>query len=336
MDKVKRLDEQIKSRVAEQKTALSKVPYKSVEDIDREIARLNKEVESGTLKLVDERKAVTEMGQLNRAKKSFGTLDQSRKGIEDLREQIADLKKGLDDPEAKALSEKYNTIQEELNKIKAEQDDVYKNINGLRDQRTKLQAEQQEAWTAMKTFKDKHFEQKRAYREYENEAYRIRRDKQKKEQDDFHAGKRRENAQKRLEEASAPAFQDEILTAQGLIRHFDPSYQVAKEDVAPSKYAANAERKVNDEAFKGMKVVKKQDEDFMNFGGGKKKGKAGKKAAPEVAKFNLHEGVFADLGKVKVDAPAGPADVPRVIEQLKEKIDQWKADQKKQTDSVSD
>jgi uncharacterized coiled-coil DUF342 family protein len=336
MDKVKRLDEQVKSRIAEQKTAKSKVPYKSVDEIDRQIAALQKQVDGGLMKLVDEKKALSEISQLNRAKKSFGGFDASQKAIDDLRAQIAELKKGLDDPEQKALSEKYNSIQNELNEIKGSQDEVYKNLNSLRDQRTKLQAEQQEAWTALKTFKDEHYERKRAYRDYENEAYRIRREKQKKENDEYHAGKRREAAQKRLEEASAPAYQDEILTAQGLVRYFDPAAAAtSKEAAAPSKYAASAQRQVNDDAFKGMKVMKKDDEDFMNLGGGKKKGKGGKKAPATGEKFNLNIGVLEDLSKVKVDAPSSQADVPRVLEQLKEKIEQWKADQDKKTQEVS-
>ncbi|KIW05617.1 uncharacterized protein PV09_03488 [Verruconis gallopava] len=332
MDKIKRLDEQVKSRIQEQKNAKSKVPYKSVDEIDRQIAQLQKQVDGGMMKLVDEKKALNEISQLNRAKKSFGSFDQSQKSIDELKNQIAELKKSLDDPEAKALSEKYNSIQNELNKIKSDQDEVYKNLNSLRDQRTKLQAEQQEAWNALKAYKDEHYEKKRAYREYENEAYRIRREKQKKEQEEYYASKRREAAQKRLEEASAPAYQDEIMTAEGLIRYFDPSSAPAKEAAAPGKYAAAAQRTVNDDAFKGMKVVKKDDEDFMNLGGGKKK-KGGKKggAASATEKFNLNIGVLEDLSKVKVDAPSSQADVPHVVEQLKEKIAQWKADQDRKT-----
>jgi chromosome segregation ATPase len=334
MDKVKRLDEQVKSRIQEQKNAKSKLPYKSVEDIENQIDSLQKQVDGGMMKLVDEKKALSEISQLNRAKKSFGGFDASQKAIDDLRAQIADLKKGLDDPEAKALSEKYNSLQNELNQIKSEQDEVYKNLNSLRDQRTKLHGEQQEAYVAWKTYKDEHFAKIRAFREYEQEAYRIRKEKQRKENDEYHAGKRREAAEKRLEEASAPAYEEEILTAQGLIRYFDPSSVPAKEASAPSNYAASAGRTVNDGAFKGMKVMKKDEEDFMTLGGGKKK-KGGKKSgAAATEKFNLNIRVLEDLSKVKVDTPSSQADVPRVVEDLKKRVEEWKADQEKETQKV--
>lgn len=55
-EQIKKLDEQLKARIAEQKAARSRVAFKNVDEIDREISRLDKQVESGTMKLVDERK----------------------------------------------------------------------------------------------------------------------------------------------------------------------------------------------------------------------------------------------------------------------------------------
>jgi chromosome segregation ATPase len=344
LDKIKRLDEQLKARINEQKTARSKLQYKSVDEVDRQIAHLQKQVDSASMKLVDEKKALNDISQLNRQKKSFGGIDEAEKGIADLKAQIAELKKTMDDPEAKALSEKYNAIQKELDDIKAEQDVVYKSINQLRDQRTKLQNEQQEAWQALKAYKDDYFERKRAFRDYENKAYQIRREKQQAERQAYEASKRKAIAAQKLEEASAPAFQDEILTAEGLIRYFDPSAVAAKEVAAPSKFAASTGRTVNDDAFKGMKAVKKDEQEDFFIGGGGKKKKGGKKAAAAAgtstpaettSKFNLNIGVLEDLAKVKVDAPSSQADIPKLIETLKEKVSKWKADQDKQTKEVS-
>lgn len=335
----------MKARINEQKTARSKLQYKSVDEVDRQIAHLQKQVDSASMKLVDEKKALNDISQLNRQKKSFGGIDEAEKGIADLKAQIAELKKTMDDPEAKALSEKYNAIQKELDDIKAEQDVVYKSINQLRDQRTKLQNEQQEAWQALKAYKDDYFERKRAFRDYENKAYQIRREKQQAERQAYEASKRKAIAAQKLEEASAPAFQDEILTAEGLIRYFDPSAVAAKEVAAPSKFAASTGRTVNDDAFKGMKAVKKDEQEDFFIGGGGKKKKGGKKGAAAAAgtstpaettsKFNLNIGVLEDLAKVKVDAPSSQADIPKLIETLKEKVSKWKADQDKQTKEVS-
>jgi hypothetical protein len=80
------------------------------------------------------------------------------------------------------------------------------------------------------------------------------------------------------------------------------------------------------------------------MGGGGKKKKGGKKgAAPAgtstpaetTSKFNLNIGVLEDLAKVKVDAPSSQADIPKLIETLKEKMGKWQGDQDKQTKEVS-
>ena len=74
MDKIKKLDEQLKSRINEQKAARGKVSYKSAEDVDREIARLEKDVDGGQMRLVDEKKALIIFGEKGKAGKSFVTF----------------------------------------------------------------------------------------------------------------------------------------------------------------------------------------------------------------------------------------------------------------------
>ncbi|PSK56939.1 hypothetical protein B9Z65_6563 [Elsinoe australis] len=340
MDRVKRLDEQMKTLQAEQKTARSRMPFRSADEVTQQVDRLQKQVDTGMMKLVDEKKALAEITSLNKQKKSFGTLDESQKKIDNIKAQIAEEKKKLDDPESKALSDRYTEISSELDKIKAEQDEVYKNLNGLRDERTKLHEEQQTKYAAVKELKDKYYAARRAAAEYEKEAYRIRKEKQKAENDAYHAGKRRQVAQQKLEEASAPAYQDEILTAQGLIRYFDPSSAEAKAANGPGKFAAQASRTVDSSAIKGTALKKKTDDDDDNYfvGGGGKKKKGGKKggaaASPAPSggdKFNLSIGVIEELGKVGVDTPMNQGDVPNVVEQLKQKLAHWKSDQDKKT-----
>lgn len=219
-EKISALDAQLKSRMAEQKAAKSRVPYKSVEEIDREIQRLGKQVDAGTMKLVDEKKALAEISSLRKQRKGFAGFDEAERGIQDVKAQIAELRKTLDNPEVKALSQKYDGINQELQSIKAEQDKAYSSLSSLRDERSKLYSEQQEKYSAMKDIKDKFHKARLAHRDYEQELYRQRQERQKAEREQFQKQKRREIASKKLEEASEPAFMDEIITADGLIRYF--------------------------------------------------------------------------------------------------------------------
>lgn len=341
-EKINALESTLKARIAEQNNSRGKMSFKNVEDIDREIARLEKQVDSGTLRLVDERKALSDISQLRKQRKGFAGLDEAQKGINELKAQIAELRKTLDNPEAKALSDKYTEIQKQLDAIKAEQDGVFKNLNSLRDERTNLRNDQQKKYAAIREIKDAYFKARRAYKEYEDEAWRVRRERQKAERDAFEREKRKKVADKKLEEASALAYTDEILTAQGLIRHFDPTYNFASlglddKKTEGSNFRAGVGRTVDDSGLKGMKVVKKDDaEDYFVGSGGKKGKKGGKKgAAAEGGKFNMNVGIIEDFAKVKIDPPMNQSDVPAAVEKLASKIQEWKKNQASKTEEVS-
>ena len=348
-EKIASLDAQLKNRINEQKTARARVSFKNVEEVDREIARLEKQVDTGTMKLVDEKKALAEISSLRKQRKGFAGFEESEKGINDVKAQISELRKQLDNPEAKALSEKYSEVAKELDAIKAEQDEAYKGISSLRDERTKLHAEQQEKFSAIRAIKDTYFQTRQAFRDYEQEQWRIRKERQKAEQDAYQKEKRRKIADKKLEEASEPAYMDEILTAEGLIRFFDPSAPAASKSLrGPSGFAAEAQRTIDDSDIKGTKVSRKDERDdtyFMGTGG--KKGKKGKKGGakdgangspapgtPTEGKFSLSIGVMEELGKVGVDSPMNQGDVPAVVEKLKAKLEAWKSQQADKTKEV--
>ncbi|MCJ1390304.1 hypothetical protein MMC18_003162 [Xylographa bjoerkii] len=341
-DKITSLDAQLKSRIAEQKVARSRVSFKNVEEVDREIQRLDKQVESGMMKLVDEKKALAEISSLKKQKKGFAGFEEAQKGIDGVKAQITELRKSLDNPEAKALSDKYNDIAKTLDEIKAEQDDAYKSLSSLRDERTKLHAEQQTKYSAMRDIKDAYHKARVAYRDHEQELWRQKQERQKAERDAYQKEKRRKIADKKLEEASDPAYMDEILTAEGLIRYFDPSAPAASKSLrGPSGFAAEPQRTVDESSIPGTKVSKKEDRDdtyFMGTGG--KKGKKGRKPngtaspappTPTDGKFNLSMGVIEELAKVNVEPPMNQTGVASVVEKLKEKLDHWKTDQEKKT-----
>lgn len=346
-EKITALDAQLKARMAEQKTARSRVAFKSVEEIDREIQRLEKQVDAGTMKLVDEKKALAEISSMRKQRKGFAGFDEAEKGIQEVKAQISELKKTLDNPEAKALSQKYDGINKELQDIKAEQDKAYNSLSSLRDERSKLHADQQEKYSAMREIKDQFHRARLAYRDHEQEMYRQKQEKQKAERDAYQKEKRRTIANKKLEEAGEPAYMDEILTAEGLIRYFDPSSTVetAKSLRGPSGFAAEAQRNVAESEFQGTKVSRKEDrEDNYFMGGGGKKGKKGKKGSatgspapstPTEGRFNLSMGVIEELAKINIEPPMNQAGVPAVVEKLKAKRDHWKTDQDRKTKDVS-
>lgn len=327
-----RNEAEIKRLIQEQKDARGRAGFKSADEIESKIASIQKQVDSGTMKVVDEKKALDSISQLKRQKKGFTALDDLQKQIDTKRSENAELRKTFDNPEARALQDKYEANQKELDEIKASREGDRKNVDSLKETKDKLYAEREDARKALKAVKDSYYEQRRAYKTWEDNYYQQRRERVKAERDANEKEKRRRIAESKLEEASEPAFLDEIRTAEGLIKHFDPSYSTTEGETETGKFAASAQRTVDESGFKGMKVMKKEEEDFFIGGGGKKKGK-GKKATPASAeKFNMNIGIIEELAKVGVDPPSTKDDVPAVVEKLKEKRDEWKKNQKEQTE----
>lgn len=202
----------------------------------------------------------------------------------------------MQNPESKALSEQFNKLQAELDVIKAEQDGAYKNISALRADRDKAYNDMQEKYHALKKVKDDHWAAKKAFQHYEYEARQRARERRKHEQATYELEKKKERAAKLYEEASEPAYLDQIRQGESLLRFLDPSYTKESAPLkAPSQFTASAQRTVEDSGIKGMKVVKKDEEDY--FKPSVKKGKKGKKA-PEAAtpssKYNCPPQVMAD------------------------------------------
>lgn len=313
------------------------MPFKSTEDVDREIARLEAQVNGGMMKLVDEKKALAEISSLRKTRKNFSQFDDAQKQIDDLRAKIKEIKDSMDDPEAKALSEQYTKIQAELDVIKAEQDEAYKSLSSLRDERTKLQAEQSEKFQAIRKLKDEYHTARKAFAEYEKERRARDRERQQAERDRIAKERRMERAQKMLAEASDPAYLEEIRRANSLLHFFDPSHVADKSTplLANKGLGAEAQRKVDESGIKGTKLVSKKDRDEDLFAPAKK-GKKGKKAPAEPASktFQVPPSVIEDCAFIGVDPPMSPADVPAVTEKVKAKLENWKKEQPEQTKRV--
>lgn len=343
-EQIKKLDEQLKSRIAEQKAARSRVGYKNVDEIDREIDRLDKQVNGGLMKIVDERKTLDVISNLRKQRKSFAGFDESQKSIDDLKAKIKALRESLEDPKAKALDERIVKAQAEFNAIKAEQDEAYQNTNVLKERRDKLYAEQQEKYLAVKKIKDDHYNAKKSCQAYEFEVWRRAKERQKAEREAFERERRRERAEKLLAEARDPAYLDEIRRAESLLRYLDPSSTItAAPLLPPSGLSAAAQRTVDASDIKGTRVVRKDErEDSYFMGTGAKKGKKGRKTAVGApastiapGKFSLPPSLVEDCNIMGIDPPMGTAEVPSVIEKVKGKLAHWKGDQRAQTEKVS-
>ncbi|KAK0671130.1 hypothetical protein QBC41DRAFT_62406 [Cercophora samala] len=336
-DQIKRHEETVKRLINESKADRAKLPVKNLEELEEKIARLERDVNSGMMKLVDEKKALNEISNLRKQKKLFGGFEQQQKLIDENKAKIKEIKDSLDTPEAKKLSEEYNTLQAELDVIKAEQNVARDNIGKLRDERTRLKNEKDAKWNELKVFRDEYYTQKKAAQAYEREQKAKRAEREAAEREKYAKEKRMERAKAMLAEASEPAFLEEIRRANSLLHFFDPSHQTVEKAplVANKGLGATDIRKVEAADLKGVRLVRKEDrdEDYLPAA---KKGKKGKKnkaegAAAASTKFSLPPAVMDDCKTLGISLPSGAADVPAAIEAIKAKLANWKSNQEAET-----
>ena len=138
---------------------------------------LEGEVESGKLKLVDEKKnlkRVTDLRSLRKQMSVFTTAEESIKSDISKRKALQDeLSSTTQTPEAKALSEEFNRIREEMTKLKGENDELFAKRGELKTQREELQKERDKAYEHKKSLQDEYYKQRDAYRAWNEHNRKV-------------------------------------------------------------------------------------------------------------------------------------------------------------------
>ncbi|PWN99528.1 hypothetical protein FA09DRAFT_333822 [Tilletiopsis washingtonensis] len=360
-DEIKNVQEGMRQKLDTLKTAKSKANYKSTAEVDAQIQRLEASVDGGKMKLVDEKRALSEISQLRKSRKAVEAFGAQQDSIDADKARIDELKASLDDPASKAQSKRYDEVREALDALQKEADKAYGSRSKLLDQRTALSKKLDELYAARK-------ERQAAFRTANDVYYaKVTKDREarhaaaKEEQRKYEEGKRKEHEAQMREDAALPAFAKEIEDCEVLINYFSGNSSVSAPRSAEAKAAVSGAkalevRQVEADASLGRVVKKKgeSEEDAYFLGGGGKKGKKGgakKKGTPlalgqapdeaEVAAaapatsanapLNVPLGTLSALLALSIPPPTSSGDVPRVVDNLKLKREYFVSNQAQQT-----
>ncbi|KAI0347556.1 hypothetical protein BDW22DRAFT_1405056 [Trametopsis cervina] len=324
------VQETIQKKIKDLNASKAKQSFKSVAEVDERIKQLDKQVESGNMKLADEKRALAEITSLRRSRRAVEGFQAEESSIQSERATAEELKKQLDDPERKATSDRYDAIQAELDELKKQGDEVHASRT-LQAELDVLYNRKRESALHYREANDKFFA-----KVSEDRARRAERERAQRAADE--EAKKLEIVTRLREEAEVPAFQAQIEDCQTLINSFSgkPSGQLSITDAEKEK--ANLVgvpdldiRKVDSSASEGLVVRKKKGEDdesyFVGGGGKAKKGrKQGGKPAPGADasvpepsssdRLNVPLATLSALLSLSIPPPVSSADVPRVIQDL--------------------
>ncbi|KAJ9117427.1 hypothetical protein QFC22_004277 [Naganishia vaughanmartiniae] len=369
-DQMKRLQDGISNKIKDVNSQKSKLPVKNRDEAEQRITHLDKQIESGTLKLIDEKKSLNEISLLRRSLTSLTKLTTLEESIASDRAQVDELKKTLDDPESKRVQARWDELKAEMDGLREEGRKAWDERNGLFEKRNELQKQMDDLYTKKKEANQKNRDAQDAY-------YAKIREDQKAKQDRFRAQKAAEESVRREEEitrmredAKIPAFEREIEDCGVLIGWFNGKFG----NKVPETHAGNAAsaadearvlegvkelnlRKVED-APVGSVLKKNADEQdpwaSLAGTGGKKGKKGGKKSAAPAAvngsaangetstpptpsanpsaPINLPFALLTAILNLSIPPPANAADVHRCIADLEHKKAWFEANQKKKTE----
>lgn len=329
-EQIKNVDTGLKRKIAEIQKLTAKNNFKSAAEIDARVAYLDDLVGTGTLKLADERRHVKEMTSLRKLRKDYADVEKQQEAIDKDKEKIAELKKKLGAVGNKEVQQQFEKVQKELDEINDSNKSTYSKRTELINKRNEI-----------KKLKDAKYDEIRRLRsEFDAELTKFKTtlaEEQKKRDEEYKAQraeqrqlKRREAAEKKLTEASVPAFTKEINEIQSLLSYFDPSYVKPQKNAVAEATKSTVESKVNIrqvEMPSDVVVLKKEQQSFFEGS----KSKKTKKKAPKVKNFTVDSDVIISLTDLSIPLPTKTDEVPNTINVLKETLSALQSKQEEQT-----
>ena len=93
------------------------------------------------MKLVDEKKALSEISTLKRTRRQLEASGSADDAIAEDRARIDELRKMLDDPEAKKVSDQFDALKKEMDGLREEGNKAFEERGKLFDERNALSAQ---------------------------------------------------------------------------------------------------------------------------------------------------------------------------------------------------
>lgn len=84
---------------------------------------------------MNEKKALQEISTLKKTRKTVESFATAQSSIDEDKKKIDDIRAGMDDPEAKAISDKFNAAKSELDAINKAHDEASKGRDAIYDER---------------------------------------------------------------------------------------------------------------------------------------------------------------------------------------------------------
>ncbi|CAM9420671.1 unnamed protein product [Ectocarpus sp. 12 AP-2014] len=312
----------------------SSLKFKTVGEIETAIRQMEARQQTSSMSLAEEKRLIKEMEQLKTSKKTAAQFMSQEEMVKGAKDGYGAARKTESEKKAelRAVQEKLKAAFTVLEEMGAKRDEEGGGVNALYEQKKALHEEINVKIEEIKDLRSAHRAKLDHWYNCRRERTKFKRALQKAEWLERVAAKNAHTKALEEEEAKKIPYESEMVLCDTLVSYLETTFMNVKGE-APKAAAVAAPQAATNDEFKGMKMVmkKRQDEEFIVMGGGRKKGGGKKKAGGKNAAGGKNTIVHAidtmeSFSMLSIAPPPNKAAVPDAIKALKEKK-AWFAEQ---------
>lgn len=335
LEELSQLQASMKKKTTSLKALQSKIPFKTLVDLEDHILKLERQVESGKLKIIEEKRVLSEISQLKRNKKNFDAIHALEDEIDEERQKLDKIRALLDEGKNNSINSEYDELKQQLEKLNLSSNDEWNKKSKHFEKKDELKKLIDEQYNLRREAISK-------FNDANDEFYNWRREDQKRRQAQAEERKKQEEKEKLAELiaeeralAELPAFENEISQCNLLLNYFakltNTQVAASKEgsDISAAVSSVPSARQIDSSnAPQGTALSKKNGREESYFMGSKPK-KAPKKTKPASNKgaFTIPLAIMESLVNVKIQIPSSASDIPNAIISIQNKIQFYRDNQ---------
>lgn len=306
----------------------SSVKFSTPEEIDKEIARLQRQQETTSMSLTDEKKLIKEMDALKASKAKINDLKSTETDMEDIKRKRKVINDNIaaKDKEIDAVTKEIDTFVAKIKEMSEKETDKKSALDGLFKKREDLKKTIADKLKEKDALRDEFREKNNAWYNYQRAIKaqkKMQYEEEKKKRDEEKAAYL---AKVEEEESKKIPYEEEQALCDYLADYLERTYVKGGEDDGP-KVSAKKEDvvAVKEDPFAGLKPMNKKDEDEEYFGKGKGKKKRQRAPKKEAAgPFTLNVDSFEQFGLIGLNPPTNRGEVENSIKELRERKEWYK------------
>jgi len=321
--------------MAQNRQMRSELKYTSIDEINAAITRLERQQNTTSMSLSEEKKLIKEMEALKQSKKMVAQYSEQSGSLASSRETANSFNASINEKQAeiKEINERIQAQWKVLESMGKDNDEHKNAVPALIEERNAIRGQIDEQYDALRALRAEHKAANDEYYGYLREQKRLRAEKKKAEYEARQAEIKARQAALEAEEAAKIPYEEEMALCDFLVKYLEDNF-VNKDKDGEDAPQTNGPGQPSQLESDGMvlKALKRDDDDgfgiMLGGGGGKKKGKKGKKGKKKKESEGITHALdtLESFSMLSLDPPVVKSTVPASIEAIKAKK-KWYSEQ---------